>query len=75
MLAGKLQSNHICIIAKIVKSMESILQRSLQNNTVFSLQKQGPNNEEHGITEIFDDDDNIDIDAIEEPVNSSKGIK
>ena len=54
--------------------MVSILYRPLQNNIFSSAQKQGPNNEEHGITEIFDDDDNIDIDAIEEPVNSSKGI-
>ena len=55
--------------------MVSILYRPLQNDIFFSAQKQGPNNEEHGITEIFDDDDNIDIDAIEEPVNSRKGMK
>ena len=55
--------------------MVSILYRPLQNNFFFSAQTQGPNNDEHGITEIFDDDDTIDIDAIEEPVNSSKGMK
>ena len=49
--------------------------RAMESMLFFSSQKQGPNNEEHGITEIFDDDDNIDIDAIEEPVISIKGIK